>query len=296
MLDSSAPAALAPEGNQPLARRQPRFGGNTEQALQRVTERNLRTTRPVAPSENGRRLNAEGNRDALLSAADLHKFGEGGAPARIGNVRHAADIYANRQFCQSGMFAGNVVSGTETGESLEMDSSFPERLMAVLRARGLTRPWGGKETAMVTKIAEMSGVGSSTILRYLEPRSAKQRPSAASLGPLAKAIGTTTAYLLDGDEPMLTAVEATEEPADVFATGERRFREWVADKEPQHLAKVPDFLRRLAEERRQRWPANVLATDVEEGLINEFRAYRRGEWDRDEPAGVPYVPAKRTAR
>ena len=91
----------------------------------------------------------------------------------------------------------------------------------------------------------------------------------------------------------ISPAPAVGEPRYELIMGERRFREWVADKEPQHLAKVPDFLRRLTEERRQRWPANVLATDVEEGLIAEFRAYRRGEWDRDEPAGVPYVPAKR---
>jgi transcriptional regulator with XRE-family HTH domain len=145
-----------------------------------------------------------------------------------------------------------------------------------------------------TQLAELVGIPQGAISSLEAGRTLV--PGADKLLAIANALEVSSEWLLLGRGPKRPLADMAEEPVDVFATGERRFREWVADKEPQHLPKVSDFLKRLAEERRQRWPAHVLATDVEEGLIAEFRAYRRGEWDRDEPAGVPYVAASRKAR
>lgn len=233
MLDVQPAPALAlaaTEGDPALIRREPGGRRNAEEPFERVPKGGLGPARTVTPPKDGGWLDAEGARDALLGAADLHKFSEGASPRRIGNVRHVADTYANRPFCQT---------------------------------------------------------GSSTILRYLEPRSAKQRPSAASLGPLAKAIGTSTAYLLDGEGPML--VEEVQEPETTtdgaVDAGLRRFREYVRDREAQHAHLLPAFLAWRAQGA-SRYPATITALDVEEELVLEFRRWRRGQ-DQETAAAAP---------
>gem|GEM_PF-4391590 len=173
--------------------------------------------------------------------------------------------------------------------------TFAENLWTVMRARGLTRLRAGEEKPMVRELERQTGLPASSLARYLTPRSESPQPSAEAVEKLAASLGTTSRFLVTGTGPMdVSGVEPeVAAPAlDVFGVGERRFREWVSEREPQHAEKVPEFLRLLAERRFERWSAKVSALDIEEDLIKEFRAWRRGEWD-EEPEGIPYVPAKR---
>jgi transcriptional regulator with XRE-family HTH domain len=132
------------------------------------------------------------------------------------------------------------------------------------------------------------GIQQGSVSNVINGRSKNARHR--TIEAYAKALGVSVQWLITGQDA--DAAETGDQPADVFGVGERRFREWVSEREPQHAEKVPEFLRLLAERRFERWSAKTSALDVEEDLIKEFRAWRRGEWD-EEPEGVPYVPAKR---
>jgi transcriptional regulator with XRE-family HTH domain len=156
---------------------------------------------------------------------------------------------------------------------------FGDRIRALREGRG----WNASD------LAREAGVDASLISTYEAGK--RKEPAAPYLVKLSKALGVTADWLLTG-EGQMSRDDVNEEAADVFTTGERRFREWVSEREPQHAAKVAEFLRLLAERRFERWSAQTSALDVEEDLIKEFRAWRRGEWD-DEPDGVAYVPKQR---
>lgn len=282
MLDSTAPAALvsaSSEGDQPLFVRQPVGRWDPEEALNGQAQVRLGAPLAVKPLVNAIRTHPHSLSNSVPGESERAE-GAAASRARRGALRHGAqgtsyDVHVKRR-CDAGE---NLRHLPNNGASLEL-MEWWERLRQAAKKQGIT------QEVLAAKLGQRQGAVSNIL--------SGKRPAASivTVKAFADALGLDLEWVMGTN----AGPKVSDEPVDVFATGERRFREWVADKEPQHLAKVPDFLRRLAAERRQRWPAQVLATDVEEGLINEFRAYRRGEWDRDEPAGVPYVPAKRGAR
>jgi hypothetical protein len=72
--------------------------------------------------------------------------------------------------------------------------------------------------------------------------------------------------------------------------GFRRFREFVRDREAQHLTLMPEFLE-WRSRGASRYPGTISALDVEEELVADFRRWRRGR-DTGDGTGAQMVRSK----
>lgn len=152
---------------------------------------------------------------------------------------------------------------------------FGERIRAARDERG----WSASD------LAREAGVDASLISTYESGK--RKEPAAPYLVKLSKALGVTAEWLLTGEGPMFRDDDVAEGPIDA---GFRRFREFVRDREPQHLSLVPEFLEWRARGA-SRYPATISALDVEEELVTDFRRWRRGR-DVGDGMGAQMIRSK----
>ena len=165
-------------------------------------------------------------------------------------------------------------------------------------------------------LAERMGIAQGAVSNVLSGR--RRAASAQTLKAYADALGLNVAWVLTGEGPKLVggtedastvqrsheepdlrgllnqfvdlAARITENEIGPVVVGERRFREYVTDREPQHAHLVEEFLGWRARGA-SRYPATISALDVEEELVTDFRRWRRGR-DVGDGAGATMVRSK----
>lgn len=167
-------------------------------------------------------------------------------------------------------------------------------------------------------LAKRMGIAQGAVSNVLAGR----RPSASArtLQAYADALGLNVQWVMTGEGPKLAggtedadpqqrpreqtgsdlrgllnqfvdlAARISENEIGPVVVGERRFREYVTDREPQHAHLIDEFLGWRARGA-SRYPATIMAVDVEEELVADFRRWRRGR-DVGDGRGAQTVRSK----
>lgn len=275
MLDSSPAPALGTERDRPLLRREPQVDRNTRDTLKPhavLDSRALAAAKPfVHELRKHTQVPGEASDRFLGGRADEpHEA----LPAVRGRNFHRADRSPNWGLSQLGIGAGEPGGPTQSPFGYA-ESMTPWDRIAIARK---------KLSISQLELAKRTGLAHS-VVNKLE---AGLRPNAGAetIRALAGALGVSTDWILNGEEAPRRD-EAEEGPIEA---GFRRFREYVRDREAQHLALVPEFIE-WRSRGASRYPATISALDVEEELVIDFRRWRRGR-DVGDGAGAAMVRSK----